>query len=95
VPLTLKTYTRVVVDHRPAALAEAGDLTIPMEQSLIAKDPICAELGEIVAGLWKWREAPEQVTVYKSVGVAVQDIAAANRVLAATERVNFGTELAL
>ena len=86
---------RVVVDHRPAALAEAGDLIIPMEQGLIPKDHIRAELGEIVAGLKRGRESPEQVTLFKSVGVAVQDIAAANRVLAAAERLNLGTELSL
>jgi len=43
----------------------------------------------------KGRESPEQVTLFKSVGVAVQDIAAANRVLAAAERLNLGTEVAL
>ena len=53
-----------------------------MEQGLIAKDHICAKLGEIIAGLKKRRESPGQVTVFKSVGVAVQDIAAASRVLA-------------
>jgi ornithine cyclodeaminase/alanine dehydrogenase-like protein (mu-crystallin family) len=86
---------RVVVDCRAAALAEAGDLIIPMEQGLIAKDPIAAELGEIVAGLKKGRESPAQITLFKSVGVAVQDLAAANRVLAVAERLNLGTEVAL
>jgi ornithine cyclodeaminase len=95
IPAETVRRARVVVDHRPAALAEAGDLIIPMEQGLIAKDHICAELGEIVAGLTKGRESPEQVTLFKSVGVAVQDIAAANRALAAAECLNLGTELAL
>jgi len=51
IPAETVRRARVVVDHRPAALAEAGDLIIPMEQGLIEKDHIYAELGEIVAGL--------------------------------------------
>ncbi len=95
IPAETVRRARVVVDHRPAALAEAGDLIIPIEQGLIAKDHVYAELGEIVAGLRKGRESPEQVTLFKSVGVAVQDMAAANRVLAAAERLNLGTRFAL
>jgi ornithine cyclodeaminase/alanine dehydrogenase-like protein (mu-crystallin family) len=95
IPAETVRRARVVVDHRPAALAEAGDIIIPMKQGLIEKDHICAELGEIVAGLKKGRESTQQVTLFKSVGVAVQDIAAANRILAAAERLNLGTEFAL
>jgi ornithine cyclodeaminase/alanine dehydrogenase-like protein (mu-crystallin family) len=95
IPAETVRRARVVVDHRPAALAEAGDLIIPMEQGLIEKDHVYAELGEIVAGLKKGRESPEQITLFKSVGVAVQDIAAANLVLAVAERLNLGTDLTL
>jgi len=95
IPAETVRRARVVVDHRPAALAEAGDLIIPMEQGLIEKDHIYAELGEIVAGLKKGRESPEQITLFKSVGVAVQDMAAANQVLAGAERLNLGTDLTL
>jgi len=86
---------RVVVDHRPAALAEAGDLLIPIGQGLIAKDPDYAELGEIIAGLRPGRESADEVTLFKSVGVAVQDLAAADRALANAERLGLGTELDL
>jgi alanine dehydrogenase len=95
IPAETVRRARVVVDHRPAAFAEAGDLIIPIQQGLITKDHVYAELGEIVAGLRKGRESPEQVTLFKSVGVAVQDIEAANRVLVAAERLNLGTEVAL
>jgi ornithine cyclodeaminase/alanine dehydrogenase-like protein (mu-crystallin family) len=95
IPAETVRRARVVVDHRPAALAEAGDLIIPMEQGLIEKNHIFAELGDIVAGIKKGRESPEQVTLFKSVGVAVQDMAAANQVLAGAERLNLGTDLTL
>ncbi|MCY2951965.1 MAG: ornithine cyclodeaminase family protein [Planctomycetota bacterium] len=85
----------VVVDHVPSALAEAGDLLIPMEQGLITWDHIHGELGELVAGRKSGRTSPQQVTFFKSVGVAVQDLAAATRALANAERMNLGTELDL
>jgi ornithine cyclodeaminase/alanine dehydrogenase-like protein (mu-crystallin family) len=86
---------RVVVDHLPSALAEAGDLLIPMAEGLITKEHNVAELGEIIAGRKKGRESPGQVTLFKSVGVAVQDLAAADRALANAERLNLGAEVVL
>lgn len=85
----------VVVDHLPAALAEAGDLLVPMQAGLIGKDHIRAELGEIVAGLKQGRQSADQITLFKSVGVAVQDLAAASLVLANAERLGLGLELPL
>jgi len=85
----------VVVDHRPAAMAEAGDLLIPMEEGLIARGTAFAELGEIIGGRKTGRESADQVTLFKSVGVAVQDLLAADRALANAARLNLGTELAL
>jgi len=49
----------------------------------------------LLAGVKKGRESPDEITLFKSVGVAVQDLAAADLVLAAAERLNLGTELAL
>jgi alanine dehydrogenase len=95
IPAETVRRARVVVDHLPAALAEAGDLIIPMNQGLIGKGHVYAELGELLAGVKKGRESPGEITLFKSVGVAVQDLAAADRVLAAAERLNLGTELAL
>jgi len=86
---------RVVVDHLPAALAEAGDLLIPIEQGLIRRDHIYAELGEIIAGTKPGRETRGQITFFKSVGVAVQDLAAAHRVLQNAQRLGLGVELSL
>lgn len=86
---------RVVIDHHKSSLAEAGDLLIPLNQGLISQNHIYAELGEIVAGLKPGRTSDDEVTLFKSVGVAVQDVAAAGRVLAAAERLGLGVEVAL
>lgn len=81
----------VVVDSHEGALAEAGDLIVPIRTGVIAKDHIHAELGEIVAGEKPGRTTPEQITIFKSCGVAVQDVAAAQIALAESERLGLGT----
>lgn len=68
----------VIVDSKTAALAEAGDLIIPLQQGLITEAHIHAELGEILLGAKHGRTSPDQITYFKSVGVAVQDITAAH-----------------
>ncbi len=95
IPAETVVRARVVVDHRPAALAEAGDLIIPLQRGLITEDHLEAEIGEIVAGLKPGRTTPEEITLFKSVGVAVQDVAAAAQVLAAAERRGLGSVVAL
>lgn len=86
---------RVVVDYRPAALAEAGDLLIPMAEGRFRAEQIHAELGEIAAGHRTGRQSPEEVTLFKSVGVAVQDVAAAAQALRNAQQLGLGTLLAL
>ena len=58
---------------------------------MISEDHIHAELGEIVAGEKPGRTTPEQITIFKSCGVAVQDVAAAQIALAESERLGLGT----
>jgi ornithine cyclodeaminase len=81
---------KIVVDSRQASLAEAGDLIIPMQKGLISESSIHAELGEIVNGHKPGRESPEEITFFKSVGVAVQDATAANEILRAAEADGLG-----
>ncbi len=69
----------VVVDSVEAALAEAGDLIKPLKQGLISRDHVKAELGQIVAGQAPGRTGAEQITLFKSVGNAVQDVIVAAR----------------
>jgi len=95
VPPETVLRARVVIDHREASLAEAGDLLIPLQQGLIAEAHIYAELGEIAAGHKPGRASPDEITLFKSVGVAVQDVAAASAVLEAAQRLGLGTEVAM
>ncbi len=61
-----------------AARAEAGDLIIAREQGLIGEEHVVAELGEVVLGRVPGRTDAQQVTFFKSVGIAVQDVAVAH-----------------
>ncbi|HIF67814.1 MAG TPA: ornithine cyclodeaminase family protein [Candidatus Lambdaproteobacteria bacterium] len=81
----------VVVDARESALAETGDLVIPIAQGVIQPDHIHAEIGEIVNQTKAGRTTAEQLTVFKSCGVAVQDAVAARIVLDCAERDGLGT----
>src|SRR3990172_50479 len=78
-----KTITRalVVVDSKEAVLAEAGALLVPIGRGEITADIIHAELGQILNGDRLGRTSPEQITYFKSVGLAVQDAVAAGRAL--------------
>lgn len=67
---------RVVVETRDAALAEAGDLLIPIEEGAIGPDHIVADLKEIVSGA-RARTSSEDITVFKSVGISFEDLVVA------------------
>jgi ornithine cyclodeaminase/alanine dehydrogenase-like protein (mu-crystallin family) len=68
---------RVFVDRRESALNEAGDVLIPMREGAITADHIAAELGEVIIGRKEGRRAPSELTLFKSLGLAVEDVASA------------------
>ena len=73
--------SKIVVDSKSACLAEAGDIIQPMKAGIISPDSIHAELGEILSGKKSGRKTPEEITFFKSVGSAVQDLAAAHKII--------------
>jgi ornithine cyclodeaminase/alanine dehydrogenase-like protein (mu-crystallin family) len=74
--------SRVVVETREAALAEAGDLLLPIEEGVVQAGHIVADLGETVRGA-DVRRSPEDVTLFKSVGIAFEDLVLGRAVLSA------------
>ncbi|WP_285649971.1 NAD(P)-binding domain-containing protein [Actinomycetospora sp. NBRC 106375] len=88
----------LAVEHRATTLAPfptgSNDLAELLERDEIAREDV-VEIGELVAGDHPGRSDAERITVFKSVGVAVQDAAAAAAVLAAAERAGAGTDVAL
>ncbi|RMF64616.1 MAG: ornithine cyclodeaminase family protein [Calditrichaeota bacterium] len=86
---------KVVVDQRAACLSEAGDLLIPLNAGHLDENHIYAEIGEIAAGQKPGRQQGDEITLFKSVGNAVQDLAAAGEILKNAGKLGLGTELYL
>lgn len=74
--------SRVVVDTYSAA-SEVGELLIPMGEGAIPRDHVAADLHELVSGTKQGRRSPEEITIFKSVGCALEDLVAAELLLAA------------
>ncbi|MEE8148572.1 MAG: hypothetical protein V3T24_13270, partial [Longimicrobiales bacterium] len=91
----LDSRAKVVVDSMEGALAEAGDLIIPIRDGLFSADDIHAELGELVRGTKQGREDPSEVTFFKSVGNAAQDVAVAGRIFRRARSMDLGTVVEL
>lgn len=72
--------SRIVVDSREAALKEAGDFLIPIREGAMTADAVGTELGQVAAGLRPGRSGRVEVTLYKSCGIALQDVAMARLV---------------
>jgi ornithine cyclodeaminase len=92
---TLKRASKIVVDSREAALTEAGDLIVALDQGAIGASDIYGEIGEIASGLKPGRESAEEITYFKSVGNAVQDVAVAQAVYLRALQDDLGIEIDL
>ncbi len=85
---------RVVVDQRQAALAEAGEVIAAIRNGLMSEAEL-TELGEVVSGEAPARREEREITLFKSVGLAVQDLCAARAALERAEESDLGSEVAL
>jgi len=72
--------SRLFVDRRESTLNEAGDFLIPRREGAIDEGHIQGEIGEILLGRVTGRRSPEEITLFKSLGLAVQDVASAYRI---------------
>ena len=68
------------VDTFDGALTEAGDLVQPLQAGLIARESVLAELADLASGRRAGRRNAEEITLFKSVGTAIEDLCAANLV---------------
>jgi alanine dehydrogenase len=86
---------RVFVDSRAGALVEAGDLVLPIREGAIGPGHIAAEVGEVLAGRAAGRTAGEEITIFKSLGMAIEDVAAADLAYRRAATVGLGRGLVL
>ena len=77
--ITIKR-ARVVLDTLEGGLSEAGDLLIPLKRGIVGREHIVADLHEIVSGKKVGRRGPQEITLFKSVGCALEDLVAATLV---------------
>ncbi len=73
-------HSRLYVDRRESALNEAGDFLIARQDGAIGEDHIVGEIGDVLLGLAPARGSAEEITLFKSLGLAVEDLAAAHHV---------------
>ena len=85
--------SKFVADLKEANLAEAGDILIPIAEGAVTADHIHANLGDIVTGAKPGRENDQEITVFKSCGLAVQDVSSAQAVYTAARAQGIGTEV--
>jgi alanine dehydrogenase len=71
---------KVVVDSRAAVMAECGDILLALKEKSISETDIHGEIGEVLAGSKTGRSSAGEITLYKSVGIAIQDVATAQLV---------------
>jgi ornithine cyclodeaminase/alanine dehydrogenase-like protein (mu-crystallin family) len=90
----LVTRARLIVDSRAAALRESGDILQPLRAGRFGKDHLHAELGEVICGREPGRETADEVTLFKSLGLAIEDLTAAGLVLRRAREKGLGTHVA-
>jgi ornithine cyclodeaminase len=82
---------RVFVDRRQSAASEAGDILIPQAEGAIGGDHVQAEIGEVLIGRAAGRRSKDEITLFKSLGLAVEDVAAAHHIFAQARATGSGT----
>ena len=89
----LVTRSRYFVDYKPAAMAAAGELLNAISAGAADESTIIGEIGEVASGKVKGRTSPDDITVYKSLGVSSQDLAAGHKLYQIACEQGFGIEI--
>jgi ornithine cyclodeaminase/alanine dehydrogenase-like protein (mu-crystallin family) len=95
IPEETVARAKIVVDHVEGALEEAGDLIVPLRKGLVTQDRVQTELGEVIAGAKPGRTSEDEITLFKSVGVGVQDLTAAAHVYDRAVELGLGVDALL
>jgi ornithine cyclodeaminase len=90
-PLIVEDEEGLAVDRRESTLNEAGEFLIPKGEGLIGDDHIIGELGDVLLGQAAGRRSASEITLFKSLGIAIEDLAAAHHVLQKASEFELGT----
>lgn len=87
-------FAKLYVDRLESAHNESGDYLIPLKEGVITPSHIIGEIGELISGSIEGREAASEITLFKGLGLAIEDLAAANYIFNEAVRLHKGTEIA-
>ena len=82
---------RIFVDRRESALNEAGDYLLAAKEGVVTPESIVAEIGELLIGAQSGRESENEITLFKSLGLAIEDVACADYLFKKATSTNLGT----
>ena len=82
---------RIFVDRRESALNEAGDFILPLKEGLLTEASIVGEVGEVLLGQVPGRTSPDEITLFKSLGLAIEDLACAEYLFEKAKSQQLGT----
>ena len=91
-PVVLTRASKIYFDSAEAVLSEAGDILIPLEDGTITKEDFTGDLGDVIKGKVTGRESDDEIIVFKSVGVATQDLVAAREIYDKALEAGIGTK---
>ena len=83
--------TSLFVDRRESTVNESGDYLMALREGAIDENHIRAEVGEVLEGMARGRTSADEITCFKSLGIAIEDLAAAELAIAAAESQGIGT----
>jgi ornithine cyclodeaminase len=87
--------SRLFVDRRESTVNEAGDFLFPKKEGAIGDDHIKGEIGELLIGAVPGRSSPDEITLFKSLGLAIEDVAAAHHIYSKALESGRGTPIVL
>ncbi|MCD6342136.1 MAG: ornithine cyclodeaminase family protein, partial [Thaumarchaeota archaeon] len=93
-PKILKRASKIVVDDFGQAV-HGGEINVPISKGIISESDIYGEIGEIIAGLKKGRENDEEITIFTSTGLAIQDAVTAHLAYEKAVKKNLGAYVKL
>ncbi len=82
--------SRLYADRRESLLNEAGDFLTPKKEGAIGDDHVVGEIGEVLIGKAPGRRSPEEITLFKSLGLAVEDVASARHIYEKAKKTGLG-----
>jgi alanine dehydrogenase len=92
---TAVVRSRLFVDRRESTVNEAGDFLFPKKEGVIGDDHIQGEIGEVLIGRVPGRRSADEITLFKSLGLAIEDVASAHHVYTKALESGRGTRIAL